>query len=424
MDETQQPQAGLASSVDGLERPATVFLSYAREDTEIVRDLQLRLNVRGVRSWQDVDDLLTGSLVEREIVHAIEYDADAVALFLTPDCLKSDFIWRVEVPAALHRQERDSHFHIIPILQGVSFTQVQQFCHDRNLADLSRFHGVTLTEDGTASISGEEKEKKLNDAAKRILQAAFTLRLHRINADRNYVPWIYLRTFVFAPPTTSLDLYLDWLKLVHEKERLPTPQEWEQTLLPALLDVKHTISEKVPSYRIHLLIKSILPVAIALGFAFREPARITLLLEGQKETWSTEAHPSEKEPLHREWIRNEQGDQQSAVVEVATTLSIKQSVENALPVIGVMPGYHIRLESPELSREAVRDAAHAQAIASQVGHVCRELCGLHQITHIHLFVAIPVELAVLIGHQLNALCPITLYEYSTERVYKPVGIIR
>ena len=416
----EQPPATPQPAITGLERPATVFLSYAREDTEDIKDLQLRLNVRGVRCWRDADDLSLGGGFEHEIVQAIEHEVDAIALFLTPDSLQSDFIWRVEIPAALGRHKRDPQFHIVPILRGISFAQLQQFCHAHHLADLSRFNGLSLAEDAT----GEEQDKKRNDAARRILQAAFTLRLRRINADRSYEPWISLKTFVSTPPTACLDLDLDWLKLVYEKERLPTPQQWDQTLLPALLDVKRSISEMIPSHRIHLLVKAILPVALALGFTFRGPARITLLLEGLQETWSTDAAPSEKEPLLREWIYNDQAEQQEAVIEVTTIFPIKQLVEKALSRIGITPGYHIRLALPELSREAVRDAAHAQAIARQVGRICQELCGSHGVTHIHLFAAIPVELAVLIGHQLNALCPITLYEYSNERVYTPIGSIQ
>ena len=56
------------SVIDGLDRPATVFLSYARKDTEAVKDMQLRLKVRGVRCWRDVDDMPVGSHTESEIM--------------------------------------------------------------------------------------------------------------------------------------------------------------------------------------------------------------------------------------------------------------------------------------------------------------------------------------------------------------------
>jgi len=64
--EKVQPEQKLknqSSSIYGLERPATVFLSYAREDTEDVRDLQLRLNVRGVRVWRDDSDIPLGGCI-------------------------------------------------------------------------------------------------------------------------------------------------------------------------------------------------------------------------------------------------------------------------------------------------------------------------------------------------------------------------
>ena len=70
---------------------------------EAVKDIQLRLKVRGVRCWRDVDDMPSGTIQRVKYVRAIEHDADAIALFLTPSFLQSTFIWRVEVPAALRR---------------------------------------------------------------------------------------------------------------------------------------------------------------------------------------------------------------------------------------------------------------------------------------------------------------------------------
>ena len=420
----QQP-TNQSSSTYNLENPTTVFLSYAHEDVGEVRDLQLRLNLRGVCCWRDVDDMLPETRFKHEIVQAIEHDTDAIALFITPSFLKSDFIWRFEVPAALRRHEHDPHFHIIPILQGVSLAEIRHYCYKRNLTDLSSFNGLSLTEDGATDSTQEQKNTKRNEAAKRILQAAFALRLRRINADHRYETSLYLRTFIFAAPTAALDLALDWSRLIYEKERTNTPQEWDELLWPALLDVKQTISEQVRSHRIHVFVKSILPIAIALGFVFRETTRITSLIEGQKETWSTETRPAEKDLLQQEWIYNDYGDQKGAVIEVATSRPIRSAVADTLSMIGLNVAYHIRLESPEISRESVRDAAHAQAIARQVGQVCQNLCDERGVRHLHLFVAIPAELAVLIGHQLNALCPITLYEFKNdERVYKLIGTLR
>ena len=66
--------------IPGLERPATAFLSYAREDAEEVKYLQQQLNVRGVRAWRDVSDLPLGGSNKDEITQAIEQEADAFVL--------------------------------------------------------------------------------------------------------------------------------------------------------------------------------------------------------------------------------------------------------------------------------------------------------------------------------------------------------
>jgi len=57
-------------------------------------------------------------------------------------------------------------------------------------------------------------------------------------------------------------------------------------------------------------------------------------------------------------------------------------------------------------------------MAHQIGKELRGLSG-KGVSQIHLFTAIPAALAVLIGHQFNAICPVTVYEYSRlDGIYK------
>jgi hypothetical protein len=133
-----QPPQHLSSnsngqSKPGSERPATTFLSYAREDAEEVIYLQHQLNVRGVRAWRDVTDLPLGGSNKDEITYAIEKESDAFVLYVTPQSLASDFIWDVEVPAALSRWDGDYSFNIVPILYGVTFGELEKHCAARGL---------------------------------------------------------------------------------------------------------------------------------------------------------------------------------------------------------------------------------------------------------------------------------------------------
>jgi hypothetical protein len=409
----------------GLERPATVFLSYAHEDTQAVKQLQLQLNLRGVRAWRDVTDLLLGAATRQEIAQAIEREADALALYITPAYLASEFIWEVEVPAALRRIEREPGFFLVPILQGLSFHDLRQFCAERKLPDLSEFNGVLLpgvsSEASQGMVSGEHV---LGEIARRLLKAALALRLRRVQAERDYEPWLCVKTFAYEPPAASLDLDVNWIELVSEKNRLPTPEEWEHLLRPALLDVKQAISEKIPSRRLHLCVQSILPVAFALGFTFPESAHFTLFLEGRHGTWSTAEKPRRTAPLRCVSSPNGEGDSRVGVVELAISRLTERAVAEALPLLGLAPGQHLRFELPQgSSQEGVKDAVHALAMARQIGRACRELYDQQGVTQIHLFAALPAALGVLVGHYLSALCPITLYEFSPARGYQLVGTL-
>jgi hypothetical protein len=199
--------------MQALERPATVFLSYKRENAEEVKYLQQQLKVRGVRAWRDVTDMDVGGSSKDVVTRAIDQETDAFVIYITPQSFASDFIWDVEVPAALKRWERDQAFNIIPIFRGVSGIEVNRFCAAHGLRSLTEFNGVSLPDSSTG-------EKKLfNDAlagvAERTLRATFNLRLLRVGADRdrNYEPYICLKTFPYEPSTPSLDLDLDWTEL-------------------------------------------------------------------------------------------------------------------------------------------------------------------------------------------------------------------
>ena len=165
------------------------------------------------------------------------------------------------------------------------------------------------------------------------------------------------------------------------------------------------------------IVKGILPIAIALGFVLRESYQDDSVARGAEETWSTETRPSGKEPLQREWIYNDQR---------GCTCSRDRGGDEPFHQTG---GYrNIAWDWPqagvsysasgltEFSREsgAAMPPTH-EPLPSRLGVSARNCATSEEVRHLHLFVAIPVELAVLIGHQLNALCPITVYEFTIVR---------
>ena len=405
----------------GLERPATTFLSYAREDAEEVKYLQQQLNVRGVRAWRDVTDLPLGGSNKPEIVHAIEQESDAFVLYVTQQSLASDFIWDVEVPAALNRWDSDHSYHIIPILYGVTFGELEQHCAVNGIRSLKEFNGLPLPLKDTRA-SAEEFNRKLREIATRILEATLTLRLRRAGADRRYEPYLYLRTYKFEPPFDSLDLDLNWTDFFPDKDDLPKEKDWEENFIPALDDVKNVLSTKTPSRKLHMFVQAHLPAAFALGFSFPAVAYFTLLIEGRHGTWSSGDFISIPDPLNL-LTYEDSGDANVAVMEIAIARDTASGMMRSIQTTGLSYKYHIRFELPSGADHlsGVKDAAQALAMSHQIGRELRRLHDKKGVTHIHLFAALPAALAVMAGHQMNALCAITLYHYiEKDSLYVPI----
>lgn len=407
----------MTTDIAGLERPSTVLLSYAREDAEEVKYLQLQLKVRGVRAWRDVTDLPLGGATEHEIVQAIENSADAFVLYVTPHSLNSDFVWNIEIPSALKRWENSPGFHIVPVLKDVSYQQLQEQCVFRGYRSLTDFNAERLPDSSTGETDTVLKEK-LRLIANRVLKATLTLRLRRAKADSSYEPALVLRTFKDIPPAFSLDLDLNWWDLFHDRDRLPSEEEWRDTLFPALRDVKNALAELSISRKLHMSVQAILPTAFALGYAFPAPARYTLLLESKDGIWSSSGTADSSLPFRR-IPYNHGGDKQVAVVEISIAQSISRAVADYFSTSHLSYDQHISYSLPDGPDQiqGVKDAAHALSMAQQIGKDLRQLRS-QGIIHIHLFAAIPAALAVLLGHQFNALCPISLYQFVGNKEYQ------
>lgn len=142
-------------------RPATVFLSYEQHNADEVAILERELKLRGVKPWRDVADLRMGRPVKEGITDSIACQTDALLIYLTPESLASSFIWEVEIPAALQRHERDHSFSIIPVLRGVTSSEVQRLCASYGLRSLKDFDFDTLPDPQIDQAEFNEKCRKV-----------------------------------------------------------------------------------------------------------------------------------------------------------------------------------------------------------------------------------------------------------------------
>ena len=162
------------------------------------------------------------------------------------------------------------------------------------------------------------------------------------------------------------------------------------------------------------------------GAAIPAAAHLELLLQSDHGAWSTKGTPADPSPL-RLIPFHEKGDAQSALIEIAISRNTAPGIAQSLPFLNISYKHHLRFEPKDEppGSDAVKDASHAIAMAQQIGKELRSLCDNKSISHLHLFAALPVELAVMVGHQLNALCAVTLYHHrSSDKHYVPVCTLK
>ena len=86
-----------------------VFVSYSREDRDIVATVVQALRTAGEKVWVDLDDIVPSAVWLDEIKNAIAA-ADSMVFFLTPDSARSE-VCRIELGHALELSKR-----IVPVL--------------------------------------------------------------------------------------------------------------------------------------------------------------------------------------------------------------------------------------------------------------------------------------------------------------------
>lgn len=125
------------------------FVSYASEDRVAVEALVEELEARGVRVWQDKQDLRAGDDWNRVLLDVIKKRVDYVIVVQTPAMTTAvRGVFNREVAAALEWQEEMGEFQgqklrfLLPVRMGAA----------TGLASLSRFHQIDVGEPGGVDL--------------------------------------------------------------------------------------------------------------------------------------------------------------------------------------------------------------------------------------------------------------------------------
>jgi hypothetical protein len=329
----------------------------------------------------------------------IQNEIGAMLLYLTADFAGSAAIWNIEVPAALHRADKDHGFFLIPFFREIAPAQLSSMAP----------HGPRLAAcNGIMAIPGSGIDLDSLLKGKHGEAATFILSRMLQNETATGPITLGLQTRGTGPAKQDTDLYLDWCSAY------PGEKPSLNSGAPAMAAMQDLVKALGKTAIRHIVVyaKAHLSAGIALGSAFSRTAEYKLEIEHYGQLWSSDDPP---QPFDLE-ITSQQIDPGSS--DICMTVAITRpeaidSVERTQSKLGIRCGGRIVIE-PKAggSRQSVPSGGCATSIAGQVAAALISARAQWGLRKTHLFIAAPFALAVLIGQELNALGSIDVYEHD------------
>lgn len=384
-----------------------VFISYRRGRAVEIADLARRLKARGIPLWIDISDLGHGA-TEDQITHALDdvMCAGAVA-WVTPEVVESPIIRRIEVPDIVRRVRGcDGFFAVMAVAGGLDYAAAANVAAENlGTEDLKSWNLHKV--DGDPAPGSE-----LDTLADLVLRE----RLRAVAAALPVAdPWrigIWVRQG--APADRDDALQLDW----HESfnGRQATSGAWETLLLPALRSVHIELSRVGVDRGLAVSGFPTLSTAVAFGRALPAVAGVRVVWSqvipgGEITPWSLAAESEPSGYVVTTRGIDPGGDGLAVVVSVAQDAEPAYGATTKRPVMRAV----IKVAPVAGRPDRQLTAGAARQLAHEIAEAVRDAKTTHAgMREIHLFLACPVGLAMMIGQLLNAVGPMTVYEHVDD----------
>lgn len=398
------------------------FLSYCRTRLNEARLLVEAQHDLGIPTWQDLSELDEGhtDALLREAL-ATETTANAVS-WLTPDVEKSDVITRTELPCIMKRIDQNDGFFLVPVAAGgLSYEELTRVVgtylgvHDLGLWNVRKMAADPISAEDAAGIARQVLKRRLQEISKQ-LPTGQPLRMV-LNTRKKPA---------FEP---GVALSLDWTHRFQGR-LAKTGEAWKDHLLQALESVAQMCEQYAPGRPIIAEGLCALPAAVALGTIFLTTRRVSLAWrqispKRSAEIWSL----TEQSEPSGFTVRISPGS--TSADDLALLVSVASNVEPAfaasrpqLPafrgiVVVTKPGnYPHDIETPGKAVDIVREIAEGLRQARD---------SFQPRGTIHLFLAVPAGLAMMLGQTLNTFGPIQTYEHvgtDTVGIYHPAARLK
>lgn len=378
-----------------------IFVSYRRSWKGEVEDLANSLRRRGIRVTLDSADPadFSGPSMYDEMRRLIEYQCSAMLLHVTADMVDSSAVWNVEVGAAIKRSREDKNFLLLPFFRDLPPDQLRAMEPHGPL--LAVCNGINAISPAGADVDDFLRQKRA---------CAASLILERMLKGRNDSICLAIRTRETAVVNPDADLLLDWCSVYPEDLSPPAARADAQSALKQLAALLAGAS--IQDLRIQA--RTHLSAAVLLGSVFSRSAGFKLHLERDGMVWRSEGSLEDTEPrFDSRQLELEKKD--LCLIVAVSRPEIVDSVRQSLPKLGINCGGQIIITpAAGIGRDSIRTDAEARRFAKSLASELMTRRSIWECRQTHLFISASVEVAVLIGHELNALGPIHIYEHNKK----------
>jgi SMODS-associated and fused to various effectors sensor domain len=398
------------------------FLSYKSSRRAEAESLIAAQHDHGIPTWRDrtdLDEVPTADELRRVLDD--RFTSNAV-LLITPEVATSDIIRRIEVPGILRRIDARDEYFLLPVCAGrldyeAAAQAVDEHLTAENLKNWNLYKVACdpLTRTEAAGVAQRVLKRRIA-AVNRQLEPDLPLRL-----------LLHTRTYPVFQPGVALSL--NWCDRFVDREAIPGA--WNDLLLPALSEVSRTVRSGAAGRLVVAGGLASIPSVTALGAAFLAPA-------GLKLAWN-QYTPGRADQL---WglnaVREPAGfvgntrDQDVSGTDLAVFISVTDDVEPAFAQTpkSSLPSFRAitRIAKPDCHRFDITTPGQAVDVAHTVIEAIRAARrDFRPIMSIHLFAAVPLGVAMMVGQLLNTFGPVQTYEHipvDGTGIYKPAALLK
>ncbi len=390
------------------------FISYCRsprrpggtQEAVMVHDA---LRDRGAPTWRDVDDLDSEPTEDALVLTLNDSDTAGAVMLIAPEVENSPMIRKVESFHIFKRHRTEDTFFVKPVLIGLDYKQADtvldnpaglQSLTDWNQCKLSADH---LTENDANMIARSVLKSRL----KLIVKAAPDKHLDVALLSRRISgPRLFSLCHDFSP--------------YFEGRSLRDTGSYHR-IESALIDTATTLTSVHDKISIAGQGVAALPLGVLYGAVFSPLAgfRVSWLqrLDEKEDTWSL-ATTQSNILLRTEEIMGDPGSE-DIVLAVSISANIQVAVADFVSSSNLRPraSIHTMLDTGPVPQGIALSPQDGLTIVLKTVQSLRDMkerIGLRRV-RLHLFLACPLAMAVLLGQKLNTISECVLYEHHSER---------